>query len=263
MRLVQVQFVQWDKIYSFNPAGIELDKGNYVIVETKLGIEIGKVVGFLELAETELANLPEPLKPITRKATKQDLDKVLEQRKEKTKMLKVCKRFVEKCKLPMKLVDVHISFDDSRITFAFIANGRIDFRELLKELIKKFQKNIRLQQIGVRDEARLSGDVGCCGMALCCQRFCKEIDSVTSDLADLQQVAHRGVDRLSGVCGRLKCCLNFEKAHYLELSEKLPAVGDTIKVPQGKGEVINRHLLKGTVDVLLEDGETIVETTIK
>ncbi|MFH0814891.1 MAG: regulatory iron-sulfur-containing complex subunit RicT [Candidatus Falkowbacteria bacterium] len=263
MRLVQIQFVQWDKIYSFDPAGIELEVGNYVIVETKLGIEIGKVVGFLELVETEIAKLPEPIKPITRKAIKQDLDKVLEQRKEKAKMLRACKRFVEKYQLPMKLVDVHISFDDSRITFAFIANGRIDFRELLKELIKKFQKNIRLQQIGVRDEARLTGDVGCCGLALCCQRFCKEIDSVTSDLADLQQVAHRGVDRLSGVCGRLKCCLNFEKAHYLELSEKSPAVGEKIKVPQGKGEVISRHLLKGTVDVLLEDGETIVEVAIK
>jgi cell fate regulator YaaT (PSP1 superfamily) len=263
MRLAQVQFVSWDKIYSFDPADLDIEVGNYVIVETKLGTEIGKVVSFMNLGEKEIAELPEPVKPIVRKATKQDLDKVLTQRKEKSKILKSCKRFVEKYDLPMKLVDVHVSFDDSRITFAFIANGRIDFRELLKDLIKKFQKNIRLQQIGVRDEARLRGDVGCCGLSLCCQRFCKELDSVTSDLADLQQVAHRGVERLSGVCGRLKCCLNFEKEHYLELSQKFPEIGAKIKTSHGKGEVIRRHLLKGAVDVLLDDGETIIEEAIK
>jgi cell fate regulator YaaT (PSP1 superfamily) len=270
MRLAQVQFVSWDKIYSFDPVDLEIEVGNYVIVETKLGVEIGKVVGFMNIDEKAHAiagqvagELPEPVKPIIRKATKQDMDKVLEQRKEKNKILKSCKRLTEKYELPMKLVDVHLSFDDSRLTFAFIANGRVDFRELLKDLIKKFQKNIRLQQIGVRDEARLRGDVGCCGLSLCCQRFCRELDSVTSDLADLQQVAHRGVERLSGVCGRLKCCLNFEKNHYFELSEKFPALGAKIKTSHGRGEVIRRHLLKGTVEVLLDDGETIIEEVIK
>jgi cell fate regulator YaaT (PSP1 superfamily) len=160
-------------------------------------------------------------------------------------------------------VDVHFSFDDSRVTFAFIAEGRVDFRELLKDLNKSYKKNIRLQQIGIRDEIKISGDIGCCGRNLCCQSFYKDLGNITSDLAELQQVSHRGAERLSGVCGRLKCCLSYEKELYNELADKLPMIGEKLKTAHGRGSVIGWHVLRQSVDVLLDDKETIIEETIK
>jgi cell fate regulator YaaT (PSP1 superfamily) len=153
----------------------------------------------------------------------------------------------------MKLVDAHFSIDGKRLTFAFIANGRVDFRSLLKDLVKHFKLNIRLQQIGIRDEIKINGDMGCCGKILCCQSFYKDLGNVTSDLAELQQVAHRGSDRLSGVCGRLKCCLTYERAAYEDCARCLPPIGSQIRTKQGKGTVIGHHTLKKTVNVRLED----------
>ena len=153
--------------------------------------------------------------------------------------------------------------DNSRITFAFIADGRVDFRDLLKDLNKEFKKNIRLQQIGIRDEIKICGDIGCCGKEVCCKSFYKDLGNVTSELAALQQVAHRGSERLSGVCGRLKCCLTFEQDLYNSLAEKLPMVGEKVSCKHGRGQVIGWHVLKGSVDVLLDDKDTIVEITIE
>ncbi|MFH0779675.1 MAG: regulatory iron-sulfur-containing complex subunit RicT [Parcubacteria group bacterium] len=263
MRVAEVQFTPWDKIYDFDPNGFDVATGDYVIVETKIGVEMGRVAGFTELSESDLKALPEPLKPIARKASQDDLDIVLKQNQKKTQAFSECRRLIKKTNLPIKLVDAHFSFDDTRITFAFIADGRVDFRELLKELNRHFKKNIRLQQLGIRDEIKMSGDTGYCGRNLCCQSFYKELGNVTSDLAEMQQVAHRGPDRLSGVCGRLKCCLTFEKDLYNELAAKMPAVGSKIKTTHGKGEVIGWHVLKQTVDVLLEDKETILEVPIE
>ncbi|MBU1132533.1 stage 0 sporulation protein [Patescibacteria group bacterium] len=263
MKAVEIQFHPWDKIYNFTFDDLELVVGDYVIVDTKIGTEIGRVVKSVELDEAALAQLPEQIKPITRKATKEDLEHALEQKKSKSKVFNECRALIKKHNLPIKLVDVHFAFDDSRITFAFIAEGRVDFRDLLKDLNKNYKKNIRLQQIGIRDEIKISGDIGCCGRSLCCQSFYKELGNVTSDLAELQQVSHRGSERLSGVCGRLKCCLTYEKAVYEDCAEKLPMVGDTIRTPNGKGEVIGWHVLKKSVDVLLDDRETIVEVQIE
>jgi cell fate regulator YaaT (PSP1 superfamily) len=262
MRVVEIQFAPWDKIYYFLIGEEALETGDYVIVETKIGVELGKVVGFAELTEEEAGKLPEPLKTVSRKATKEDLEKALEQNQQKEKAFNECRELIKKHALPIKLVDVHFTFDGSRITFAFIADGRVDFRELLKDLVKLYKKNIRLQQLGIRDEIKITGDIGCCGRNLCCQSFFRDLGNVTSDYADLQQVAHRGSDRLSGVCGRLKCCLTYEKDLYNELADKLPMIGEKIKTAHGRGEVIGWHVLKQTVDVLLEDKETVVEVPI-
>lgn len=261
MKVVKVQFAPWDKAYNFSYENEDLKVGDYVVVETKLGTELAKIIA-VDLTGETLAAETEPTKPISRKASKEDLDLVLEQNRQKDKVFKKCISLIRKNSLPIKLVDVHFSLDDTRLTFAFIADGRVDFRELLKDLNKEFKRNIRLQQIGIRDEIKINGDIGCCGMNLCCQGFYKELGNVTSELAALQQVAHRGSERLSGVCGRLKCCLTFEEKLYNELAEKLPMIGDKIKTSHGKGQVIGWHVLKQTVDVLLEDNTTIVEEPI-
>jgi len=262
MKIVKVQFAPWDKAYSFSFENEELKVGDYVVVETKLGIELAKVVE-IDLEGKSVAVDSDPIKPISRIATKEDLDKMLEQNRQKDKVFKKCVSLIHKNQLPIKLVDVHFSLDETRVTFAFIADGRVDFRELLKDLNKEFKRNIRLQQIGIRDEIKINGDIGCCGMNLCCQGFYKELGNVTSELAALQQVAHRGSERLSGVCGRLKCCLTFEEKLYNELAEKLPMIGEKVKTSHGPGEVIGWHVLKQSVDVLLDDNETIVEMPIE
>jgi len=268
MYLAEVQFSPWDKAYTFSlpDKGDAVNKddvkiNDYVIVDTKLGTEIGKIIDLKEADPKVLAALGE-VKPIVRKATPEDMDKVIHYNKEKEAALNYCREQVEKYKLAMKLVDAHFSFDGSRVAFAFIADSRIDFRELVKDLTRHFGRTVRLQQLGIRDEARASGDMGACGRGLCCRGFLKELKSVTSEAAEVQQIAHRGSEKLSGVCGRLKCCLVYEKEGYEALARKLPAIGSVIKSPQGKGQVIGWHTLKQTVDVRLEDGETVVEVEV-
>jgi cell fate regulator YaaT (PSP1 superfamily) len=164
----------------------------------------------------------------------------------------------------MKVVDAHFSFDGGRLIFPFIADGRVDFRQLVKDLTHHFQKSIRLQQIGIRDEAKITGDFGSCGRQLCCKTHLKSLVSITSELAEVQQIAHRGSERLSGQCGRLRCCLAYEGKNYEELASNLPAIGSTIKTPQGKGEVIGWHTLKQTVDVALNgDRNNVIEFSLK
>ncbi len=269
MKVAQIQFTPWDKIYNFDPNGLDIKEGDYVIVETDLGMEMGKVSGFKEILGDEIRlaeddNLIEAqekkeepkreLKPILRKALPTDLEK-LPDYKEKRRALSFCKDLVEKHELPMKLVDVHFSFDDSRITFAFIADGRVDFRELVKELTRHFNRSIRLQQIGIRDEAKLMGDYGHCGKQLCCRTFLKDLASITSEMAEAQQCVHRGSDRISGVCGRLMCCLAYENEGYEELAKKMPPIGVKVNVDGKRGIVVGHHILKQTVDVEFDDEE--------
>jgi cell fate regulator YaaT (PSP1 superfamily) len=258
MKVIDVQFTPWGKIYSFDAGQSEVMIGDFVILKTDLGIDIGKVVN---ISEVDAVNLNQDIKPILRKANLDDLKRVQEKEKQKLEALKVCRELVRKHNLPMKLVDAHFSFDGGRLTFAFIANGRIDFRELVKDLSQHFQRSIRLQQIGIRDSAKISGDIGLCGRPLCCQKFLKEFVSITSDIAELEQVSHRS-ERLCGPCGRLVCCLEFERPVYEELRKELPEIGSVINTPCGKGCVVNCHVLKRSVDVKLEEGE-VVEVEIK
>ncbi len=257
MRIVEVQFTPWGKIYDFDASRSEIKKGDFVVVKTDLGTDIGKVIDIKEASETD-----KEIKPILRKATLSDIERMKEKEKQKDSTLKFCKDLAKKHSLPIKLIDVHFSFDSGRITFAFIADGRVDFRELVKDLTKHFQKSIRLQQLGIRDEAKFYGDIGMCGRGLCCKKFLKSLGNVTSDLAILQQVDQRGSDRLSGVCGRLMCCLGYERNFYEAVAKKMPPIGATVSTKSGKGKVVSWHILKQSVDVELEEGR-VVEVEIK
>lgn len=247
MKIVQIQFAPWDKSYNFDPGDVALINGNLVLVKTDLGVDLGKVAGFKEVSDVEMENGKE-IKTILRKATATDLEKIPDD-KQKKKDMEFCKRMIEKYGLAMKLIDIHYSFDGSRITFAFIADGRIDFRELVKDLTRHFNKTIRLQQIGIRDEAKLCGDYGHCGLPLCCGRFLNELSSITSEMAEQQQCVHRGSERISGVCGRLMCCLSYEEAGYKKMAEKMPPIDSEVRVEGKRGRVRGHHMLKQTVEV--------------
>jgi cell fate regulator YaaT (PSP1 superfamily) len=262
MRVVEVQFTPWGRVYDFDAGEHAIPVGDFVIVKTDLGVEMGKVVGAKELNAKEIEAAKLAIKPIFRKANTADAIKFREKEDQKKEALAVCKKLVRKYNLPIKLIDAHFSFDGGRLTFAFVADGRVDFRDLVRDLTKTFQKSIRLQQLGIRDEAKISGDVGACGRNLCCQKFLKDLGNITSDLADLQQISHRGSDRLTGVCGRLMCCLSYEQKNYEEAIKKLPAVGTNVRTDRGRGKVIGWHTLKQSVDVKLDEG-TIIEVPIK
>lgn len=267
MRVIEVQFTPWDQSYYFRPenqqgSSIKLKRGDKVLVQTSIGLDIGEVVEIGELAE--MPEDIEEIKNIERKAAPEDELKSLTLNKDRKKLLDECKKLIKKHKLEMKLVDVHISYD-KRITFAFIADGRVDFRDLVKDLTRKYQKSIRLQQIGVRDEAKVFGDIGPCGRQLCCKLFLNDLGNVSTDHARDQQVAHRGSERLSGPCDRLKCCLRYEEEVYQELSKNFPEIGSRIKTKTGEGQVVEWHVLRGTFDVNIGDEEdkVIVEVPVK
>ncbi|MEK7653395.1 MAG: regulatory iron-sulfur-containing complex subunit RicT [Patescibacteria group bacterium] len=269
MRVVLIQFIPWDRGYAFEPAGLDLSIGEIVVVNTEFGQEAGKVIGFGELSDEEIKELG-GLKSVERIANREDTGAMKENNKprKKEQAIDYCHKTVKRHGLEMKLVDCHFSFDDQRLTFAFIADGRVDFRNAVKDLTKHFQRSVRLHQLGVRDEAKIAGDVGSCGFGLCCRGHLKVLGNVTSELAEQQQVAHRGPERLSGVCGRLKCCLAYETGLYEELAKKLPPIGTRVRTKHGRGEVVGWHILKGSVTVKIDqekEGERnmIVEVPIE
>ncbi len=255
-KIVQIKFAVWDKTYDFfNSEDITLNKGDQVIVETDLGKEIGTVFDFgVSKKDEREENENEELKSIIRLASPEDYEG-LPDKEEKASVLAYCKEAIKRYDLPMKLIDVHFACFGSRLNFAFIADGRVDFRDLVKDLTIHFHNNIRLTQIGTRDEARIDGDFGSCGRPLCCRQFIKTFSSITSDMAECQQVAHRGSDRLSGMCGRLMCCLSFEQSTYKELAKKMPPMGARVNVDGKRGTVVGHHILKQSVDVELSSQE--------
>jgi cell fate regulator YaaT (PSP1 superfamily) len=275
MKIAQIQFTPWDKVYNFSQNNLDLKVGDKVVVKTDMGTDIGEVIGFLNMDEEEYAQLQvktreallpddktevveksadetpdseSSLKPVSRKVTPSDNEK-MPTLAEKKKALEFCKKMKDKFTLPMKFIDAHFSFDGSRITFAFIADGRVDFRELVKELTRHFGKTIRLQQIGIRDEAKIMGDYGHCGRLLCCKGFLGELSSITSEMSELQQCSHRGSERISGICGRLMCCLAYEQKGYEELAKVIPPIGTKVNVDGKKGEIVGHHILKQSVNV--------------
>ncbi len=285
MNVAEIQFAKWDKVYYFSTNDLDLEMGDMVVVDTEAGEEMGILIGFVEADESifilknegapkeKSEDVPEEekdlqkkkaLKPIIRKASIKDLEKMPNE-KEKKKTMDYCVKMIKKRKLEMKLVDVNFSFSGNRITFAFIADGRIDFRELVKDLTSHFNKLIRLTQIGVRDEAKFMGDFGHCGRPLCCKKFIKDFTSISSEMTEVQQVTHRGSERLSGVCGRLMCCLAYEQEGYKKLAEKMPDIGKKVNVDGKKGIVVGCHVLKQSVDVEFQDkkeGKVIVEINL-
>jgi len=257
MKIIQVQFSDWDKVYDFNPEDIKFNKGDKVIVKSDTGMELGTIVNFREVLDDDLKNYDSVL----RKANVHDLEKMLV-KNEKDEALIYARQMKDKYNLSMKFIDVHFSFDGSKITFAFIADGRVDFRELVKDLTRHFGKSIRLQQIGIRDEAKIMGDCGHCGRPLCCQGHLSNLSSISSDMAELQECSHRGSDRISGICGRLMCCLAYEQHGYEQLSSEMPKIGTKVNVDGRKGVIVGHHLIKRSVDVRFPDenkkGETVV-----
>ena len=244
MKIVQVQFSPWDKVYCFSITDdIKAAVGDFVIVETELGRELGKIVSYSESSPEKME-----LKPVLRLATVDDAHVVFDDER-RDRAMAVCQELIERHGRDMKLIDARFSFGGNRLTFAFVSEGRVDFRDLVKDLNAAFNLNIRLLQIGSRDEARCSGDCGPCGLNLCCRSFVHDFSSITSEMAEAQQVVHRGSERISGMCGRLMCCLSFEYEGYKHLATELPPIGTKIKTEGRTGIVVGHHLLKQTVDV--------------
>ncbi len=260
-----VEINPWEKITSQNPGSLNLSINDFVIIETEFGEDAGRLV---EIKEVKEATAESAKNLIKRLANGHDREIINNNETNKETALKDCREVAKKNGLDMKIVDCHFSLDGQRLAFAFIADGRIDFRELVKELGRRFGRVIRLHQMGVRDEAKLIGNVGCCGENQCCRSHLKKLGNVTSEFAEDQQVVHRGSERLSGICGRLKCCLAFEEEHYQELIKKLPPVGTRVKTVHGRGVVVGWHVLKCSVDVQIdktkqEERAVIVEVPIK
>lgn len=270
MLIAQVQFAPWDKVYNFSTGPLELKVGDYVIVRTELGTELGKIVSFLPEAETKIEAETETgereLKSIIKKADYDDLVQMPDAA-QKEEVMEFCREMIKKHELPMKLVDVHFSLKSNRYNFAFVSDGRVDFRELVKDLAGRFNASIRLTQIGTRDEAKIAGDCGPCGRQLCCRSCLTEFSSITSEMAEAQQVVHRGSERISGMCGRLMCCLSYEYEGYKEMAGQLPPIGTKVNVDGVRGTVIGHHILKQTVDVKIaaekaDERDTIIQVDI-
>jgi len=264
MKVAQVQFSPWDKKYHFSFAGLDLKLGDKVVVETNLGLDLATVVNFADLEKDEEG---QEIKAVNRLAADSDLSAPVFAEEKRQEALDFCQSLIERYALPMKLVDVRFSLDGTRVNFAFAAEGRVDFRQLVKDLTIHFNTGIRLTQIGARDEARVNGDCGHCGRDLCCRGHIREFSSVTSEMAEVEQVVHRGSERISGMCGRLMCCLAYEYEGYQELAKKLPPLGAKVNVDGQRGEVVGRHVLKQSVDVKFpskdrEGGYSVVEVDL-
>jgi len=257
MEIADIKFTEWDPVSAFDVKGNGFKKGDYVIVETKVGLEVGKIINIREKEKN--SNLEQGF--VLRAVNECDLEKIKKDNEQKNKILGYAQDCAAKLGLKMKFIDVYFSFDGEYIKIIFTAEGRIDFRELVRSLGRKLQKTIRMHQIGIRDEAKIIGALGICGRDLCCRKFLKELISISADLADLQQVAHRGADRISGACGRLMCCLNYESAFYRELSKKMPPIGAMVKFENKKVMVLRHHIFKQTVEVEI-DKNTKVEVAI-
>ena len=249
IKVIGVRFRKAGKVYFFDPAGMEIKTGDHVIVETARGIEFGHVV--LGNREVEDKKVVQPLKPVIRMATRAD-EEVERKNKEKEKeAFKICLEKIKKHDLQMKLIDAEYTFDNNKVLFYFTADGRIDFRELVKDLAAVFKTRIELRQIGVRDETKIMGGVGICGRALCCHSYLSEFIPVSIKMAKEQNVSLNPT-KISGVCGRLMCCLKNEEETYEELNSKLPNIGDYVTTDDGlKGEVHSVSVLRQLVKVVV------------
>ena len=247
--VIGVRFRRAGKVYYFDPAGIEVKKGEHVIVETARGVEFGTVV--LGCREVEDEKVVQPLKQVIRVATPEDYE-INEKNREKEKTaFGICLEKIQKHGLEMKLIDAEYTFDNNKVLFYFTADGRIDFRELVKDLASVFRTRIELRQIGVRDETKIIGGIGICGRPLCCHSYLSEFAPVSIKMAKEQNLSLNPT-KISGVCGRLMCCLKNEEEAYEELNSKLPSLGDRVTTVDGlSGEVQSVSVLKQTVKVIV------------
>lgn len=253
-KIIGVRFRNAGKIYYFSPKKFHIKKGDHVIVETARGVEYGTVVvGIKELPDEEVI---QPLKPVIRVATPEDDVRVERNREKEKDAMKICQEKIRKHNLEMKLIDAEYTFDNNKVLFYFTADGRIDFRDLVKDLAAVFKTRIELRQIGVRDETKIIGGIGICGRPLCCHSYLSEFVPVSIKMAKEQNLSLNPT-KISGVCGRLMCCLKNEEETYEYLNSRLPGTGDTVQTDDGlKGEVQSVNVLRQMVKVIVDvDGE--------
>lgn len=252
-KIVGIRFQRAGKIYYFDPLDYELETGMHVIVETARGVEMGTVL--IPPKEVEDDKVVQPLKPVIRVATDED-EKVMEHNREKeAEAFVICKEKIAKHGLEMKLVAAEYTFDNNKLLFYFTADGRIDFRELVKDLASVFRTRIELRQIGVRDETKMLGGIGICGRELCCKAYLTDFIPVSIKMAKEQNLSLNPT-KISGVCGRLMCCLKNEQETYEYLNGRLPSVGDTVTTPNGmRGEVTGINVLRQLVKIVVDNGE--------
>ncbi|MCS1352358.1 stage 0 sporulation family protein [Mechercharimyces sp. CAU 1602] len=255
LEVVGVRFREAGKIYYFDPGEHLLSKGDHVIVETVRGIEYGEVVlGKQYMHEDEVVL---PLRKIIRKANTHDYQQMESNEGAAIKALSICKEKVDEHHLDMKLVDAEYTFDRNKVIFYFTADGRVDFRQLVRDLATIFRTRIELRQIGVRDEAKMLGGIGPCGRVLCCSSFLGDFEPVSIKMAKDQNLSLNPT-KISGLCGRLMCCLKFENEAYVEAKKKLPDIGEKVSTPNGEGKVVVLNLLERRVQVeLAESGQTV------
>lgn len=252
--VVGVRFKEVGKVYYFDPDGHKLKKGDKVIVETARGVECGDIA--MDNRNVNDDEIVKPLKKLLRIATEDDLKKVEENKEKEKKAFEICEKKIEKHKIDMKLVDIEYTFDNSKILFYFTADGRVDFRELVKDLASVFHTRIELRQIGVRDESKMLGGIGICGRPFCCGSFLGDFQPVTVKMAKEQGLSLNPT-KISGVCGRLMCCLKYEQDAYEHLSSFTPKVGAIVKTRDGKATVIDSNLISGNLIVKLTDTESM------
>ena len=246
---IGVRFRTAGKIYFFSPGKLEIKRGDHVIVETARGVEFGNVVTGPKEVEDE--QITQPLKSVIRVATEEDYKTEEKNRKKEKEAFDICLEKIHKHGLEMKLIDAEYTFDNNKVLFYFTADGRIDFRELVKDLAAVFRTRIELRQIGVRDETKIRGGIGVCGRELCCHTYLSEFAPVSIKMAKEQNLS-LNPSKISGVCGRLMCCLTNEEETYEELNSRLPAVGDNVTTPEGlKGEVSSLSVLRQLVKVVV------------
>lgn len=249
IKVIGVRFRQAGKVYYFDPADMIIKRGDHVIVETARGIEYGSVV--MGLQEVEEDKVVPPLKPVIRISTKEDDEREASNRLKEKEALKTCHEKVKKHELDMKLIDAEYTFDNSKLLFYFTADGRVDFRELVKDLAGVFRTRIELRQIGVRDETKILGGIGICGRVLCCHSYLSEFAPVSIKMAKEQSLSLNPT-KISGACGRLMCCLKNEEDTYEYLNSKMPSLGDRVTTPDGlNGEVNSMDVLRQQVKVLV------------
>lgn len=253
--VVGIRFNPANKVYYFDPSGFEdMIVGDYAVVETARGEEVGKVViPPREVTEQEVVGR---LKGVKRRATALDLTQMAYYRHKEQDAVARCKEKVQEHNLPMKIVRAEYNYDGSRLIFFFAAEKRVDFRKLVQDLARAFRARIELRQIGVRDEAKLMGGIGKCGLSLCCNTWLTDFNPVSIKLAKQQDLPLSPME-ISGVCGRLLCCLAYEKDYYAEMKGKLPKYGDVIDTPHGRGKVIEVNVVKESVTVELESQMTV------
>ncbi len=252
IEVVGIRFKKAGKVYYFDPCGMQFAINDFAIVETARGVEYGAVMKANTFVSEE--SIIPPLKKVLRAATQEDAVVVAENIEREKEAFSVCLEKISRLQLDMKLVDVEMTFDRNKLIFYFTSDGRVDFRELVKELAAVFRMRIELRQIGVRDEAKMLNGIGICGRTLCCATFLGDFQPVSIKMAKDQNLALNPT-KISGICGRLMCCLKYEEDVYEELNKKLPFVGDIIATPDGTGEILSTNVLMQQVKAAVRKKE--------